>query len=100
MPFLISKRPEFKAGFSIVKPASGANSAAARRGGFSPVARRNHPFNKPAYGSKLASYVSRQPRKADAHEAIDRLCLCAVPIDGLGAWQDRLNNWLRRATGE
>jgi hypothetical protein len=26
-----------------------------RRGGFSAAARRNHPFNEPAYGSKPAS---------------------------------------------
>ncbi len=29
-----------------------------------------------------------------------RLCLCAVPLDGFGAWQGRLKNWWRRAAAE
>jgi hypothetical protein len=36
----------------------------------------------------------------DAHEAAGRLCLSAVPLDGLGAWEGHLKNWRRRAAAE
>jgi hypothetical protein len=71
-----------------------------RRGGLSAAAHRNHPFNEPSYGSKPASYGSGQPRRTGAHAAASRLCLSAVPLDGLGAWQDHLKNWLRCAAAE
>ncbi|MCU0591063.1 MAG: hypothetical protein MUC57_06270, partial [Desulfobacterales bacterium] len=78
----------------------GLSSAGVRRGGFSAAARRRHPFNEPADGSNPASYVPGQPRRTDAHAAAGRLCLSAVPLDGWGAWQDRLKNWWRRAAAE
>jgi len=48
--------------------------------GFSAAARRNYSFSEPADGSKLASYVSGQPRRTHPHAATGRLCRCTVAL--------------------
>jgi len=54
------------------------------------AARRNHPFNDPAYGSQPAAYYLGQPQGNFFHGAAGRRCLPSVPRDGWGAWQGRL----------
>ncbi len=71
-----------------------------RRVEFSAAARRHQPFYDFADGRKLAAYMSGQPRRTDALAAVNRLCLSAVPLYSLGAWQGRLKNGWRRAAAE
>ena len=61
------------------------------------AANRNHKFNEPAYGSKPASYLLGQPRRTGPTERPAVSACRRFSLEGWGALQSPLKNWLRLA---